>query len=129
MNSVELAYKIAGAIQRKNPSLEICVVTVGFPSGRKVFEYIGRDGHFTGSSAHSEGFFEEFTIPHAKWLAGVINEEINQRLEWGKRGKGRATQTDFVRSDPEPKKAHARNSRKRRGIEVTEISDVPFTED
>ena len=129
MNSTELAYKIAGAVQRKNPTLEISVVTVGFPSGRKVFEYIGREGDYMASSAHSEGFFEEFTIPHAKWLAGVINEQINQRLEWDKRGKGSGTHTSYVRSDPEPKKAHARGRGKRRGIEVTEISDVPFTED
>ena len=130
MDSTTLAYKIAGAVQKKNPNLTICVITVGFPSGRKVFEYIGFDGDFWGSVAHSEGCFEDIDKEQARWLASTVHVDINQRIEWQKRGKGHASpHTDFIRSDTGTKKADVGRRRKRRGTSFSNISEVPIAQD
>ncbi len=125
MDSVTIAYKVLGAVARKNPNKLIYMRTLGFPnSGRKLFEFVGEVGPYRATTAYSEGFFEEKDVEKLKWIAGRIHTELSQRLDWAERGKQK-----YVEPDSSTKAPNARSSSKRRGTSFANISEVAVPQD
>lgn len=122
MDSVTIAYKVLGAVARKHEKKLIYMRTLGFPSGRKLFEFVGEVGPYRATTAYSEGFFETKDMDKLKWIAGRIHTELSQRLDWAEKGKQK-----YV--DPDTKTPDARSSSKRRGHSFSNISEVSVPQD
>ena len=124
MDSVTIAYRVLGAVVRKNPKKMVYMRTLGFPTGRKLFEFVAEVGPYRATTAYSEGFFDEKDIEKLKWVAGKIHTELSQRLDWAERGRQK-----YVEPDRNTKASDASSSRKRRGVSFSNISEVAVAQD
>lgn len=82
MDSRDIAYLLATALQKKLSKGHVGVRIEALPSGRLIIEYVYRVDRFIAQTAYTEGFFDVQTKEHLSWLGTTIRTQLEQRLLW-----------------------------------------------
>lgn len=81
----KLAFRIGRALHMKvQPKESVHVVKLPMHNDKFVYEYVIRDDEYRASTAYSHSFFD---TDDPKWLARTVYVELQQRIEWARKGK------------------------------------------